>query len=53
MQTATDAEILSGVKEGEMVVIGDRGGLRTGQMVHPKIVEAAPNADDAPGNKEQ
>ena len=46
MQTASDVEILSGVNEGEMVVIGDRGGLRTGQMVHPKMVEAAPSLGD-------
>jgi RND family efflux transporter MFP subunit len=51
LQTASDAEILSGISEGDMVVVGDRGGLRTGQMVHPKIVEAAKNVDDA-GNKE-
>jgi RND family efflux transporter MFP subunit len=52
LQTATDAEILSGVSEGEMVVIGDRGGLKTGQMVHPKIVNATSAANTQPGNKE-
>ncbi len=47
IQTATDAEILSGLKEGDLVVTGDRGGLRTGQMVHPKIAaEAKPDAAD-------
>jgi RND family efflux transporter MFP subunit len=40
LQTATDAEVLSGITEGEMVVVGDRGGLKTGQLVHPKIVAA-------------
>ncbi|MGA9981086.1 MAG: efflux RND transporter periplasmic adaptor subunit [Candidatus Sulfotelmatobacter sp.] len=38
LQTASDAEIVSGVKEGELIVISDRGGLKAGQKVHPQAV---------------
>ena len=39
IQTATDAEVLSGLKEGEMVVVSDRSGLKAGQEVQPKVIE--------------
>jgi RND family efflux transporter MFP subunit len=39
IQTATDAEILSGLQEGEMLVVSDRSGLKAGQDVRPKTVE--------------
>jgi RND family efflux transporter MFP subunit len=39
IQTATDAEVLSGVQEGEMVVVGDRSSLKAGDMVHPTVVQ--------------
>ncbi len=39
IQTATDAEILSGLEEGEMLVVSDRSGLKAGQDVKPKTVE--------------
>jgi RND family efflux transporter MFP subunit len=39
IQTATDAEVLSGVREGEMVVTGDRSSLKAGDMVHPTVVQ--------------
>ncbi len=38
IDTADNIEILSGVKEGEMVVVGDRSGLKAGQVVTPKMV---------------
>jgi RND family efflux transporter MFP subunit len=38
IDTADDIEILSGVKEGELVVVGDRSGLKPGQAVTPKMV---------------
>src|SRR5579863_6828645 len=38
LQTASDAEILSGLKEGEQVVVSDRSGLKAGQKVHPQTV---------------
>ncbi len=39
IQTETDAEIVSGLKEGESVVVSDRGGLKAGQSVRPQITE--------------
>ncbi len=39
IQTDTNAEVLSGLKEGDQVVISDRSGLRPGELVHPKITE--------------
>ncbi|MGA9544980.1 MAG: efflux RND transporter periplasmic adaptor subunit [Candidatus Sulfotelmatobacter sp.] len=38
LQTASDAEIVSGLNEGEQVVVSDRSGLRSGQKVHPQAV---------------
>jgi RND family efflux transporter MFP subunit len=38
LQTATDAEITSGVKEGEQVVVSDRAGLRPGETVRAQVV---------------
>jgi multidrug efflux pump subunit AcrA (membrane-fusion protein) len=40
IQTATDAEVRSGLKEGELVVLSDRGGLKAGQQVKPKMIES-------------
>jgi RND family efflux transporter MFP subunit len=40
IETSEDVEIVSGVKEGELVVTGDRSGLKPGQPVTPKIVSA-------------
>jgi RND family efflux transporter MFP subunit len=39
IQTATDAEVLSGLQEGETVVASDRSGLKAGQQVHPQTIE--------------
>ena len=38
LQTANDAEILSGLNEGEQVVVSDRSGLKPGEKVHPQTV---------------
>ena len=38
IQTATDAEVLSGLQEGETVVVSDRSGLKPGQPVQPKLI---------------
>jgi len=38
LQTATDAEVVSGLSEGEEVVVSDRSALKAGQKVHPQIV---------------
>ena len=39
IQTATDAEVLTGLSEGEQVVVSDRSGLKPGQKVHPQTVQ--------------
>jgi RND family efflux transporter MFP subunit len=39
IQTATDAEILTGLSEGEQVVVSDRSGLKPGQKVHAQTVQ--------------
>jgi hypothetical protein len=39
IQTATDAEVLSGLNEGDMVVVSDRSGLKGGQAVQSKPVD--------------
>jgi RND family efflux transporter MFP subunit len=38
LQATSDAEILSGLREGERVVVSDRSGLKPGQKVHPQAV---------------
>jgi hypothetical protein len=38
LETPGDAEILAGVSEGELVVVGDRAGLKPGQEVNPQTV---------------
>jgi RND family efflux transporter MFP subunit len=38
IQTASDAEIVSGLSEGEQVVISDRSGLKAGEKVNPQVV---------------
>src|SRR5579863_6450713 len=38
IQTSSDAEILSGLSEGEQVVVSDRSGLKSGVKVIPQLV---------------
>jgi multidrug efflux pump subunit AcrA (membrane-fusion protein) len=38
IETTNDAEIISGLREGEQVVVSDRSGLKAGQKVHPQTV---------------
>ena len=40
LETSSDAEILSGLSDGEQVVVSDRSGLKAGQKVHPQTVVA-------------
>ncbi|HXK01032.1 MAG TPA: efflux RND transporter periplasmic adaptor subunit [Verrucomicrobiae bacterium] len=40
LQTADDAEVLSGLNEGDRVVVSDRSGLKAGQHVKMQQVEA-------------
>jgi len=39
LETATDAEVVSGLAEGESVIVSDRSGLKPGQEVSPKVVQ--------------
>jgi len=39
IQTATDAEVLAGLGEGEQAVVSDRSGLKAGQKVRPSVVQ--------------
>jgi RND family efflux transporter MFP subunit len=41
LETANFAEILSGLKDGDLVVIGNRASLQTGQQVQPKLTTLA------------
>ena len=38
LQTTSNAEIISGLNEGERVVVSDRSGLKPGQKVHPQAM---------------
>jgi RND family efflux transporter MFP subunit len=44
LQTATDAEVLSGLRENETVVFGEQNQFKEGQQVSPQIV-AAPGTE--------
>ena len=39
LETSTDAEVTSGLAEGELVIISDRSGLKPGEEVHPQAVQ--------------
>jgi hypothetical protein len=41
LETATDVEVLSGLNEGDMVVIGGRSALQAGEEVKPKVTTLA------------
>jgi len=47
LQTSSDAEIASGLSEGEQVVVSDRGGLKAGQKVHAQTVVTPEYHEDA------
>jgi RND family efflux transporter MFP subunit len=40
LQTSNDAEIVSGLEEGERVVVSDRSGLKAGQKIRAQVVAA-------------
>jgi RND family efflux transporter MFP subunit len=42
LETANSVEIREGLQEGDLVVIGNRGGLQNGQRVRPKITTIGP-----------
>jgi len=39
IQTANDAEVLSGLREGESIVVSDRSSLKPGEEVQPKMID--------------
>lgn len=39
LKTANDAEVASGLQEGDQVVVSDRAGLKPGQKVHAQMVQ--------------
>lgn len=39
LQTATEQEIVSGLKEGEFVVFGEQSQRKAGELVAPKVIE--------------
>jgi len=39
IQTDTDAEVISGLREGEMVIVSDRSSLKAGEEVQPKMID--------------
>ena len=47
LQTANDAEVLSGLNEGDGVVVSDRSGLKAGLHVKPQQVEVLQYQNDA------
>jgi len=46
LETATKVEVKSGLKEGELVVTGNRSGLQPGQEVRPKVTTMSPSAPE-------
>ena len=39
LETSTDAEVVSGLAEGESVIVSDRSGLKPGEEVRPQAVQ--------------
>jgi RND family efflux transporter MFP subunit len=39
LQNSTDAEVVSGLAEGDSVIVSDRSGIKSGEKVQPKPVE--------------
>jgi RND family efflux transporter MFP subunit len=39
IETPDQAEITGGLEEGDLVVVGNRGALQTGETVHPQLME--------------
>jgi RND family efflux transporter MFP subunit len=40
IQTEKDAEVFSGLADGDLVVVSERSGLKSGEEVHHKVVES-------------
>ena len=39
LETSTDAEVVSGLTEGDSAIVSDRSGLKPGQEVRPQLVQ--------------
>ena len=48
LQTATAGEVLSGLNEGEIVIVSDRSGLKEGQPVRPQPIQLPEYESSAP-----
>jgi RND family efflux transporter MFP subunit len=48
LETSSDVEIISGLREGEQVVVSDHSGLKTGQKVHAQVVAVPEYHESAP-----
>jgi RND family efflux transporter MFP subunit len=48
IQSATDAEVVSGLRDGEEVVVSDRGGLKPGDRVHAQQVQVMQYHENSP-----
>jgi len=46
LQSSSDAEIVSGLNEGEQVVVSDRGGLKPGEKVIPQEMKVLEYKDE-------
>ena len=42
MEDASRVEVLSGLSEGDMVIVGNRSSFRSGEKVQPKDVQSGP-----------
>jgi hypothetical protein len=47
IQTAAAIEVLSGLNQGDQVVVSDRSGLKTGMHVKPQPMDVQPYQDNS------
>ncbi|HET9406505.1 MAG TPA: efflux RND transporter periplasmic adaptor subunit [Candidatus Sulfotelmatobacter sp.] len=47
LQTATDAEVVSGLGAGEQVIVSERSGLKVGEKVTPQVVQVMQYHDNS------
>jgi RND family efflux transporter MFP subunit len=47
IQTGNDAEVVAGLHVGEMVVVSDRAGLKSGEKVSPQVVQVMQYHDNS------
>jgi hypothetical protein len=40
LETSTSREVLAGLKEGDLVLIGSRSQVKPGQKVEPKVIDS-------------